>query len=183
MQNINYFKTIIDNDSLSLTNNIQFLPESGTFLEGIDNVFGIKAIDPYGKGVKITGKIFSADNQEITSFATNESGMDNMTIPGGTAMQYIAKVTLPDGAMREVLLPKAEPDGIILHVYPYQPDIVRIKVQTNGNESQLKKSYLLMIHANGMLFNEELAKKQTGAKKPDLFYGNPPYSKITSFSG
>jgi len=132
---------------------IQFLPESGTFLEGTDNLLGIKALDPYGKGVKITGKVFSADNQEINSFSTNESGMDNITILGATGDQYIAKVVLPNGTTQDVLLPKAVKEGIIIHIYPYQPDLVWIKVQTNETTSVINKSYLLIIHANGVLFN------------------------------
>ena len=60
---------------------IQFLPESGTFLEGVNNVLGIKATDSNGKGVIVTGNIYSADKQEITSFATNEYGMNCINIP------------------------------------------------------------------------------------------------------
>ena len=60
---------------------IQFLPESGIFLEGVNNVLGVKATDFYGKGVKITGQVYNADHKEISAFSTNESGMGNLTIP------------------------------------------------------------------------------------------------------
>ena len=132
---------------------IQFLPESGSFLEGANNVFGLKATDPNGKRVRITGKVYTADNQEITSFSTNETGMDKFIIPQATSGQYLAKVTLPDGTTHELQLPKAAPAGVIIHVYPYRTDAVWIKVLTNETTHQLNKRYFLVLHANGKLFN------------------------------
>jgi len=131
---------------------IQFLPESGTFLEGTDNVFGIKALDPYGKGVKIGGKIFSADNRVVTSFSTNDLGMNNVTIPQATNQQYIAKVTLPNGTERELKLPKTAPIGVIIHTNPSLADTSWIRIKTNGTTRQLNKQYLLLIHSDGSVF-------------------------------
>ena len=147
---------------------IQLLPESGTFLEGVDNVFGIKALDQYGKGVRISGKVFSADNQEINSFSTNESGMSNIIIRKASDQQYIAKVTLPDGTLRELKFPKAEHEGVIIHLDVPVTDIIGIQVHTNETTRQLNKQYLLMIHANGVLFNAfrvDFSKENTLGKK------------------
>lgn len=132
---------------------IQFLPESGHFLEGVDNVLGVKATDSYGKGVKITGKVTDSGNQEIMSFTTNTLGIENITIPNVTNQSYNVKVTLPDGTTRDIHLPKAEPQGMIMHINPYRPDAVWFKIQTNETTLPLKKSYLVMIHANGVIFN------------------------------
>lgn len=131
---------------------IQFLPESGTFLEGIDNLFGIKALDPSGKGVKIAGKVFSADNREVTSFSTNDLGMNKVTIPQATNQQYIAKVTLPNGTEREVKFPKTAPMGVIIHTNPSLADTAWIRIKTNGTTHQLNKQYLLLIHSEGSVF-------------------------------
>ncbi|MCX6236402.1 MAG: hypothetical protein NTY07_02405 [Bacteroidia bacterium] len=132
---------------------IQFLPESGTFLEGAENVLGIKATDPYGKGVKITGKVFTAGNNEITSFSTTELGMNRIIIPEVKNQQYFAKITLPDGTNRELMLPKAEPRGVIIQINPYRSDVVWFKIFTNETTRKLNGTYMLMIHANGVLFN------------------------------
>lgn len=132
---------------------IQFLPESGTFLEGVDNLFGIKAVDALGKGVKITGKVFSADNLEIISFSTSELGMDNMTIPKATDQQYHVKVVLPDSTTRALKLPKAVAKGLVVQVNPYRSDVVIFSVQTNETTRQLNQSYIVTIHANGVIFN------------------------------
>ena len=132
---------------------IQFLPESGTFLEGVYNVLGIKATDSNGKGVIVTGNIYSADRQEITSFATNEYGMNSITIPEVTKEQYLVKVILPDSTTRDFQLPKAESQGVIILVNTFRSDEVWFSLQTNETTRQLNKSYTIMIHANGILFN------------------------------
>jgi len=132
---------------------IQFLPESGTFLIGADNIIGVKVIDPYGHGIKISGNVFLTDDQAITTFSTNASGMDSFIIPNATGGQYKAKVTLPDGTELELLLPKAVHEGVILHIYPFRPELVWIKVQTNETNRKLNKPYLLLLHANGIIFN------------------------------
>jgi hypothetical protein len=132
---------------------IQFLPESGIFLEGVDNILGIKATDSYGRGVKVSGKVFTSDNQEITSFFTDEYGVEKITIREVSNEQYRAIVTLPDGTSRDLQLPEPEPRGISIQVNPYRPDVVWFRVQTNEPTRKLNKSYIIVIHANGVLFS------------------------------
>jgi hypothetical protein len=132
---------------------IQFLPESGHFLEGVDNVFGIKATDSYGRGVKISGELLNADSVELMSFSTNNLGMENFIIPEASNQQYYVKVTLPNGTTRNLKLPLAEPKGVIMHINPYRSDVVWFKIQTNEATLRLNKSYIVMVHANGEIFN------------------------------
>ncbi len=132
---------------------IQFLPESGTLLEGADNVIGVKATDRYGKGIIVTGTVFSADNKEVISFATNDLGFVNMTIPLVSNEQYRVKVVLPDGTTNDMQLPKPEPKGVIIQVNALRPDVVWFRIQTNEATLRLNKTYLVLIHANGIIFN------------------------------
>ncbi len=146
-------KEKISEPAIPFDYDIQFLPESGRFLEGADNVLGIKATDPYGKGIIITGKIFDAENDEVLAFSTNDFGMGNITISNATSKQYTAKITFPDGNTKDIPLPKTEPLGVIIHVNTYRPDAVWFNVQTNEATRLLKKSYIVMLHANGTMYN------------------------------
>ena len=131
---------------------IQFLPEGGVFLEGVENILGIKATDPLGNGLKLNGKIFDSKNQELQTFETNELGMGCVMIPETGNQQYTAKVTLPDSTVHDILLPKPAPLGINIHVNPYLHEAVWFRIQTNEATRQLNKSYVVMLHANGALF-------------------------------
>ena len=135
---------------------IQFLPESGSFLEGVDNVLGVRATDQTGKGIKITGKIFSSDDQEISSFSTAESGINNLTIPAASNLPYHAKVILPDSTTRDLQLPKTESEGVVIQINSFGSNVFWFRIQTNEKTRQLNKSYTLMIHANGVLSNTYL---------------------------
>lgn len=132
---------------------IQFLPESGHFLEGIDNLFGVKATDSTGKGIMVRGEVKDNENQEIISFTTNKLGTGNFIIPKAINQPYKVKIIFPDSTTRNFELPKAESKGIIIRVNPYLSDVVWFKAETNEATLQQNKSFYIMLHANGAIFS------------------------------
>ena len=54
---------------------VQFLPESGTWLANRKQKMAFKAINANGKGIKISGEIFDSKRQLVTNFNSNEMGM------------------------------------------------------------------------------------------------------------
>lgn len=132
---------------------IQFLPESGHFIEGIDNVIGFKVTDPYGRGVLVKGKVVDSTNNEMLSFTTNKLGMTNFTIANASSQTFRSIIELPNGSKREIKLPKTERQGVAINVNSYLPDVVWVRLQINELTRSLNQSYFLMIHANGVMFN------------------------------
>ncbi|MDP4292378.1 MAG: hypothetical protein Q8908_14970, partial [Bacteroidota bacterium] len=132
---------------------IQFLPESGHFIEGIDNVVGVKAIDSTGHGVMAKGKVVDPNNEEITSFSTNRLGMTNFTITEATSQTLRAIIELPNGKIKEVNLPQVENKGVAININTYLPTVVWIRLQANKLTRSLNQSYYLMVHANGAIYN------------------------------
>ncbi|HBT09006.1 MAG TPA: hypothetical protein DEB18_05495, partial [Leeuwenhoekiella sp.] len=59
---------------------IQFLPEGGSLIAGINNLIGFKAINEKGKGVAVTGTVYDEANNVITSFKSNKLGMGRLYI-------------------------------------------------------------------------------------------------------
>jgi len=132
---------------------IQFLPESGHFIEGINNVFGVKITDAYGHGVKVTGKVFDGANNETATYTTSQLGMTSfiLTETQNTA-SYRSTIVLPDGNTRDVKLPLAEKQGVAINVNFGLENVVLIQLQSNPAERALNRSYFLMIHANGVMY-------------------------------
>lgn len=54
---------------------IQFLPEGGTWLKGVNQKMAFKAIDATGKGIEVSGEIVNAKREKITDFKSNAYGM------------------------------------------------------------------------------------------------------------
>jgi len=132
---------------------IQFLPEGGHFIEGIDNVFGVKVTDAFGRGVPVKGKVIDADNKEITSFTTSQLGMTSFTIAENTITTYRSVITLPDGSTREVKLPETEKQGVAINITSHPDDEVWIRLQINPLARSQNQSYVLMVHANGVKYH------------------------------
>ena len=131
---------------------IQFLPESGHFIEGIDNVFGVKITDAFGHGVKAQGKVFDASNNEITSFVTSQLGMTSFTIKETQNTEYRSSIILSDGIKREIKLPLIEKQGVAINIKASQNDDVLILLQNSPKERISNPTYILMIHANGVMY-------------------------------
>jgi len=142
---------------------IQFLPESGHFIEGIDNVIGIKVTDPFGRGVSVKGKVVDTTNNEIVSFTTNILGMTNFMLSDVTNQIFRSIIELPDGSTREVKLPKPEKQGIAININAYRPDFVWLHLQINKLARSLNQSYILILHADGVIFDNYRIDFTTGS--------------------
>jgi hypothetical protein len=133
---------------------IQMLPESGTFLEGGDNIIAVKVTDSSGRGAKINGKVLTGDNNEIAVFSTNQNGMGSFMIRETTRQKYILKAELPDSTKREVELPKIDSKGVVIQVNPFRADVISFRLQTNNATSQIPQFFTVMLHSNGVIFKD-----------------------------
>jgi hypothetical protein len=131
---------------------IQFLPESGHFIEGIDNVFGVKITDAYGHGISTKGKVVDSLNTELALFATNQMGMTNFTIIDAPNSILRVITELPDGSNSEIKLTRPEKQGVAINVNAYLKDVTWIRLQTNTLTRSLNQSYILMIHSDGNMY-------------------------------
>lgn len=128
---------------------VQFLPESGTLLEGYLNKVGIKAINPNGKGVKLSGDIIDQKGTIVKSFELNHLGMGSMLINAFPDSKFSCRVNLPDGRKAFYSFPSTETKGVIAQVSQFRNKIM-IKISTN-RQTLLEREQLfyLMIHDNG----------------------------------
>jgi hypothetical protein len=132
---------------------IQFLPEGGHFIEGVDNVFGVKVTDAAGHGISVKGKVVDSGNKEITSFNTNQLGMSSFTIADSINTTCHSVITLPNGSTHEEKLPETEKQGISLRINSHPEDEVLVRLQINPKARLLNQAYILMVHANGIKYH------------------------------
>jgi hypothetical protein len=96
---------------------LQFMPEGGNLVAGIISLIGFKAIGEDGKGVSVSGKVYSnSNNQEVTTFSSSYRGMGAFELNPKEGETYIAKITLPDGAAKTFTLPQVKNTGIALKI-------------------------------------------------------------------
>ncbi|HKI88099.1 MAG TPA: hypothetical protein VKA38_03665, partial [Draconibacterium sp.] len=111
-----YAKTIILNNRFI---DIQFFPESGELVHGLPNKLGVKALDAYGKGIKISGEIMNDQDSVVASFSTNPLGMGSFILShADSTNSYFAKIDSQstDDYIRLYPLPKVARLGNVLSV-------------------------------------------------------------------
>ena len=128
---------------------VQFFPESGTFLNNSLQTVAFKAIGKDGLSVDITGKVLTNKNEEICDFLTLNRGMGKFSIQTQPGETYYALVKSKDGLEKRFELPKTQESGAVIHLL-YNRGKILYEI-TNATGLPDKKLYLLL-HSRGKVF-------------------------------
>lgn len=132
------------------TIDIQFLPESGTLLEGLTNKVGIKAVDVNGKGVRLSGDIIDENGVLIKTFELNKLGMGSVMLDITRNIKLNCRINLTGEQQLIYPLPFAEQRGVIAQVNQ-QSDKLFLKVATNKQTFVNEQTFYLMVHNRGQI--------------------------------
>jgi hypothetical protein len=131
---------------------IQFLPEGGNLVAGLPSHIGFKAIGEDGKGINISGSIIDHNNQQVATFESLHNGMGSFHLNVQPGENYIAKVNLPGGAVKEYPLPTVKSSGMVLQVKNVmESDSVEIAVAATADIVKANTSYFLIGKARGFV--------------------------------
>lgn len=135
---------------------VQFFPEGGNLIQGFPNKIGIKAVNANGKGEDISGVIIDADGTEVTQFETSHLGMGHFSLSPMPDKTYRAKLTLKDGAIRFIDLPKALPTGYVLTLSNIDTANLSIKVLRTQNNTEQGELHLLGQQHGNVCFSAKI---------------------------
>lgn len=156
---------------------IQFLSESGAFLEDAHNTVGIIAKDSLGYGMpNVTGEIFE-NNTKITDFNLNKLGIGRVSFTAYKNKTYTAIINYNGNKIEKNIITNAKKNGILLNVSKNEGNAI-ISLVTNKNTlATIKnKEFNLIIHQgeNSKKLKIQFNNDQTISKKiklNDLVYG------------
>jgi len=109
----------------------QFFPEGGSFISGIPNQIGFKAVKSDGLGLDVKGTIVDGQNNEVSTFTTTNAGMGSFFITPENGKSYTAKITAKDGTVKSFPLPKQIESGIALQVINSNAEYINLKIMAN----------------------------------------------------
>ena len=118
-----YTKTVaLNEDRLDL----QFFPESGELVNGLQSKVGFKAVDYNGKGRLVDGEIINEKGEIITSFKSNELGMGSFILTNVDNTAYSARLkSQSDGKISSIFpLPEVAHQGNVLSVIKNRNEIL-----------------------------------------------------------
>ena len=122
---------------------VQFLPESGRWMQGMTARLGIRAVDEAGHGIRTNGDIF-ADEEPVGRFETDAHGLGivELTVAGPVKKVY-AQVYDGDQFLAAVDLPRPEEQAAVITMSPVEGGM---EARTSVRGLSLSDSTFLVVH-------------------------------------
>lgn len=111
---------------------VQFFPEGGELVAGLQSLVAFRAIDQHGRGIDFSGVIFDSNGNPAGNFAPERLGMGKFILTPGKDLSYHAVIKLSDGHTFQVPLPPVKPSGLVMHLVD-EDKSVRIVVNGPGS--------------------------------------------------
>jgi TonB-dependent SusC/RagA subfamily outer membrane receptor len=149
---------------------VQFLPEGGHLVAGLDVRVAFKAVGPSGHAVNVAGFILDAKKDTVTGFASDHAGMGFTSMKPEAGQTYTAFVSLGNGRLASYPLPVVQAQGVVMQVDNLSnKDNIRVYVRHNkpvGSGADTAKMTLVaqtrgtIIHAVAIPVNKKAAALQ-----------------------
>jgi len=142
-------RKIYEGDSLPQKSryDIQFFPEGGNMVNGLQSKIAFRIVDQWGKGIYSTGVIINEKMDTAARFTTFKFGMGNFLFTPQEGHTYKAVVTLPDGTTVLQSLPAAYSNGFVMQLDKTDKNQVKVAVRSADNTSNA--AVYLFVHTRG----------------------------------
>jgi len=138
---------------------IDFFPEGGNIIDGMNNTIGVKIIDCNNKGVELNNIIVQdSKSNEISRFNTNKMGYGAFYLIADANEKYTLKTHSEKLTIAQEL-PRVKQTGISISYNNNLPrNILAVAVKTNekGIELYQNKKFNLLIQQNGSSILKEI---------------------------
>ncbi|MBC7417558.1 MAG: TonB-dependent receptor, partial [Pedobacter sp.] len=131
---------------------VQFMPEGGTFLEGIPTRMAVKAVNSTGRGAIITGQVIDANGKEITSFGSDSLGMGSFVLTLLPDLIYTTKIKFSDGSDKEFKLPIIQKSGFGLKLSNSDSSNVYLKIFATADRVSGEELKIVAQQAGNLLY-------------------------------
>jgi len=126
---------------------IQFFPEGGTLVNGVNSKVAFKAINVDGLGINVKGNIVDNAGKTVAGFTAKHRGMGFFYLQPEDGKTYKANVIFADGTQTVIDLPPADIKGVALTVNNDDPDKLSVLISCNKayyDENQNKQVSLVI---------------------------------------
>ena len=119
---------------------IQFFPEGGNLVGGVNNVIAFKATDEDGMPMNVKGILQNDKGNEIASFTSLHDGMGKFGFTPNLNEKYYVVLNHEPGVQNS--LPQVTSDGITLQV-KQAPGGIGFNIQPTNNSTALTPAYMI----------------------------------------
>ena len=110
---------------------VSFFPEGGSLVDNVSSMVAFKAVNYLGKGCDVSGKIFSSNNDLVTTFISTHLGMGTFFLRPLPGLKYYSIVRGADSIDVKTELPASFPTGVTFSASINQDNELLITTKTN----------------------------------------------------
>ncbi|MET3536168.1 TonB-dependent receptor plug domain-containing protein [Chryseobacterium limigenitum] len=137
-----FTESISRNIPIVLNNlDVKFMPEGGTFINGIEQNIAFKILDEFEKPVDAVLAIFNQNNQKVAEVSAYNFGMGNFLFTPKKGENYYAKVVKPENINQVYQLPMAKDEGVVFNVNKENGNISFKIISTDEKNVVVKGSF------------------------------------------
>jgi len=154
---------------------LQFLPEGGHLVGGLESVVAFRAANALGKGVEVSGTVYDDAGRAVAEFKSHHKGIGRFEFTPGRDRKYNALIQ-HEGKPLRVDLPEVQPEGIVMHVTE-NDNLLAVKLSaTRKNTSDRSATqYLLVGQMGGKAYFFRAMQLDTGSATEEISKtGIPP---------
>ncbi|MBL4674860.1 MAG: hypothetical protein JKY70_01420 [Mucilaginibacter sp.] len=130
---------------------LQFMPEGGDLLAGIQTRIGFKAIGADGKGVDVSGTIADSRGNNVARFKSLNRGMGSFTLLPIANEKYTAKIWY-GGTSKIFALPKVLASGLSLSVSNHnRSDSLKVILSASTEVTRQNTPYFFIAKSRGTI--------------------------------
>ena len=116
---------------------IQFFPDGGDLVNGLESRVAFKAVNELGQGVDIQGEIQDNKGNRITEFQSFYQGMGGFSLKPSAGEKYHAVVSSDNENDVKVPLPESLKSGFVLTVDNTNSKEIKVKISGTSNASPI----------------------------------------------
>lgn len=137
---------------------LEFFPESGNLVSGIQNTIAFKATNERGLPVQFNGKVFSESNQQVAEFTSVHDGMGMFDLSPTSGEYYVVNASEPGG--QRYFLPRASDRGVVLSLIPH-PQGQFFEIRQKPGDPFHKASYMVGQMQHHLVFRAEFKDRKS----------------------
>lgn len=151
-----FTESISRNIPIVLNNlDLKFMPEGGTFINGMEQNVAFKIVDEFEKPVDAVFEIFNDQKEKILETSAFNFGMGNFVMTPKKGENYFAKIIKPENIAAVYPLPIAKNDGLVFNI---QKIGTEFKFKINATE-------LKNVNVKGSFREKEIFRKDLSVQK------------------
>jgi TonB-dependent Receptor Plug Domain len=136
----------VNAQKMTEASDVQFFPEGGNSVLGLDSRIGFKSLNVLGKGVDIQGFVLENQKDTVVAFQSEHLGMGFFNYTPEAQKTYTAYVKQNDGKYRQFALPNAYEQGFTMAVDNLtNKEKIKVYVTNNSPKPADKSSEIVVV--------------------------------------